>query len=99
MNILRGLIPGLACLPMALGKLQKNCLIFLSPFKKSYMIDMGFYYYYSKLITLTVECVSHAHSSKRSHLIDINAFLSTNDYGKTKMGAIKSVRDMKEGLS
>ena len=33
---------------MALGKLQKNCLIFLSPFKKSYMIDMGFYYYYSK---------------------------------------------------
>ena len=33
---------------MALGKLQKNCLIFLSPFKKSYMIDMGFNYYYSK---------------------------------------------------
>lgn len=56
-------------------------------------------YYYSKLITLTVEYVSCAHSSKRSYLIDVNAFLSTNDYGKTKMGAIKSVRDMKQGLS
>ena len=58
-----------------------------------------FFYYYSKLITLIVECVSCVHSSKRSYLIDINAFLFTNDYGKTKMGVIKSVRDMKEGLS